>query len=121
MSLPPQRLGSACARREVIGRERHLGAQRPRESRIFRMNRIRGIAAGLVAMRQPPAACDLISVGTLIANARASEHHAARPRDRVRHDGESHDIALVGELNMAATFKLESELERLFFGGRDRR
>ena len=30
-----------------------------------------------------------------------------------RHDGESLDVALVGELDMAATFKLESELERL--------
>jgi anti-anti-sigma factor len=30
-----------------------------------------------------------------------------------RHEGESLDVALVGELDMAATFKLESELERL--------
>lgn len=31
----------------------------------------------------------------------------------VRHDGESLEVALVGELDMAATFKLEAELERL--------
>lgn len=30
-----------------------------------------------------------------------------------RHQGESLDVALVGELDMAATFKLESDLERL--------
>src|SRR5215207_9614319 len=30
-----------------------------------------------------------------------------------RHHGESLDVALVGELEMAATFKLESELERV--------
>jgi anti-sigma B factor antagonist len=30
-----------------------------------------------------------------------------------RHDGESLEVALVGELDMAATFKLEAEVERL--------
>jgi anti-anti-sigma factor len=30
-----------------------------------------------------------------------------------RHEGESLEVALVGDLDMAATFKLESELERL--------
>ena len=30
-----------------------------------------------------------------------------------RHQGELLDVALVGELDMAATFKLESDLERL--------
>jgi anti-anti-sigma factor len=38
-----------------------------------------------------------------------------------RHQGELLDVALIGELDMAATFKLESELERLLAGEKVRR
>ena len=38
-----------------------------------------------------------------------------------RHRGESLEVALVGELDMAATFKLESDLERLLAAGDVRR
>jgi len=33
---------------------------------------------------------------------------------QVRHEGSSLDVALAGELDMASTFKLEAELERLW-------
>jgi anti-anti-sigma factor len=38
-----------------------------------------------------------------------------------RHDGESLDVALIGELDMAATFKLEAEIERHLAGREVRR
>jgi anti-anti-sigma factor len=39
----------------------------------------------------------------------------------VRHDGESVGVALIGELDMAACFKLEAEIDRLLAGHEVRR
>jgi anti-anti-sigma factor len=52
------------------------------------------------------------------------EHrNIARPdfKTAVRHDGESVGVALIGELDMAACFKLEAEIDRLLAGHEVRR
>ena len=64
-------------------------------------------------LRSPVAACKPIPVGTLM---RMSERRNSVPRGFAvvaRQDREFLEVVLAGELDMPATFKLESELEHL--------